>query len=237
MTLGMLAAAVGRVKNAAAGGSSPACEAERTEISDAQALAALCADLRTEFAVDGVIRYGVAFPARATTLLWSSALHLDIRHCGGRNPVLISERRATLVTEATDGKDPELVIAALLHDAIEDQEVPRSVIAGTFGDGVAELVEEVTDDKKLEKPERKRLQIEHAHKKSQRAKILKLADRTSNLRAIAASPPPEWSVKRRLEYVDWARKVAKGLAGVSKWLEGEFEHAAKEAERSTVFHR
>ena len=142
---------------------------------------------------------------------------------------------ATLVAEATDGKDPELVIAALLHDSIEDQEVPRSVIAEAFGDGVAKLVEEVTDDKKLEKQERKRLQVEHAHKKSQRAKILKLADKTSNLRAIAASPPPEWSVKRRLEYVDWARKVSTGLTGVSKWLEGEFEQAAKEAERSMVF--
>ena len=92
-------------------------------------------------------------------------------------------------------------------------------------------------DKKLEKQERKRLQVEHANKKSQRAKILKLADKTSNLRAIAASPPPEWSVKRRLEYVDWARKVSRGLVGVSKWLEGEFEQAAKEAERLTVFHR
>jgi GTP diphosphokinase / guanosine-3',5'-bis(diphosphate) 3'-diphosphatase len=144
---------------------------------------------------------------------------------------------ATLVAEATDGKDPELVIAALLHDSIEDQEVPRSIIAEAFGDGVAKLVEEVTDDKKLEKQERKRLQVEHAHKKSQRAKILKLADKTSNLRAIAASPPPDWSVKRRLEYVDWARKVSTGLTGVSKWLEGEFEQAAKDAERSTVFHR
>ena len=100
---------------------------------------------------------------------------------------------ATLVAEATDGKDPELVIAALLHDAIEDQEVPKSVIAEGFGLGVTELVEEVTDDKKLPKEERKRLQVEHAHKISQRAKILKLADKTSNLRAIAASPPPDWS--------------------------------------------
>ena len=76
------------------------------------------------------------------------------------------------MAEATDGNDPELVIAALLHDAIEDQEVPRSVIAQAFGPGVAELVEEVTDDKKLEKQDRKCLQVEHAHWKSQRAKIL-----------------------------------------------------------------
>jgi (p)ppGpp synthase/HD superfamily hydrolase len=144
---------------------------------------------------------------------------------------------ATLVAEATLGKDPELVIAALLHDSIEDQEVPRAVLAEKFGEGVAKLVEEVTDDKALEKAERKRRQIEHAHKTSPRTKILKLADKTSNLRALAASPPPDWSVKRRLEYVVWARKVSEGLAGVSDWLDREFEQAAKEAERSTVFHR
>src|SRR5712691_5947524 len=67
---------------------------------------------------------------------------------------------ATLVAEATDGKDPELVIAALLHDAIEDCEVPKEMIAATFGDDVAAIVGEVTDDKSLEKGERKRKQVE-----------------------------------------------------------------------------
>lgn len=144
---------------------------------------------------------------------------------------------AVLVAEATDGKDPNLVIAALLHDAMEDQEVPRAVITEAFGEDVAALIAEVTDDKSLEKPERKRRQVEHSSRKSHRAKILKLADKTSNLRAIAASPPPDWSVKRRLEYVEWAGNVAKGLTGVSQWLEREFEQAAKEAERSTIFRR
>ena len=144
---------------------------------------------------------------------------------------------AMLVAEATNGADPDVVIAALLHDAIEDQEVPRSVISDAFGEAVAELVEEVTDDKTLDKRERKRRQVEHAQNKSLRAKILKLADKTSNLRAIAASPPPDWSVKRCLEYVAWARQVSKGLAGASEWLEREFGKAAEEAERATLFHR
>src|SRR5215207_592608 len=63
---------------------------------------------------------------------------------------------ASVVTEATEGKDPQLVVAALLHDAIEDQEVPRDLIADTWGEPVAVLVEEVTDDKSLAKTERKR---------------------------------------------------------------------------------
>jgi GTP diphosphokinase / guanosine-3',5'-bis(diphosphate) 3'-diphosphatase len=98
---------------------------------------------------------------------------------------------ASLVTEATEGKDPNLVIAALLHDAIEDQEVPRTMIADVFGEDVAALVEEVTEDKGLEKEERKRLQIEHASAKSKRVKLLKLADKTSNLRTVSASPSPD----------------------------------------------
>jgi GTP diphosphokinase / guanosine-3',5'-bis(diphosphate) 3'-diphosphatase len=139
---------------------------------------------------------------------------------------------AMLVAEATGGSDTNLVIAALLHDAIEDSEVPRELIAETFGDDVASIVVEVTDDKSLPKADRKRKQIETARAKSSRAKVLKLADKTSNLRAIAASPPSDWSVKRRIEYVHWAREVVNGLRGVNSKLEAQFDEAALAAERS-----
>ena len=141
---------------------------------------------------------------------------------------------ARLVAQATEGNEPDLVIAALLHDAIEDQEVPRDLIAQAFSEDIAKLVEEVTDDKNFNEEQRKRLQVERSRRHSRKAKILKLADKTSNLRAIAASAPPNWSVKRRLAYVGWAREVAEGLTGVSQWLECEFEQAAKEADVSNV---
>ena len=139
---------------------------------------------------------------------------------------------ALLVAEATDGANPNIVIAALLHDAIEDSEVPREIIAEAFGDRVARLVEELTDDKSFDKQTRKRAQVENAPKKSKQAKVIKLADKISNLRAITASPPPDWSVKRRLDYVDWARKVVSGLRGANPMLEEEFERAAAGAEES-----
>jgi len=141
---------------------------------------------------------------------------------------------ATLVAEATGGKDPNLVIAALLHDAIEDCEVPAQLIAETFGSDVADLVVEVTDDKTLEKGERKKRQVDGAPKKTDRAKLLKLADKTSNLRALVLSPAPDWSVRRRIEYIEWARKVAQGLRGVHADLERQFDEAARAAERSLV---
>jgi GTP diphosphokinase / guanosine-3',5'-bis(diphosphate) 3'-diphosphatase len=139
---------------------------------------------------------------------------------------------AMLVADATGGSDTNLVIAALLHDAIEDSEVPKELIAETFGEDVASLVAEVTDDKNLPKAQRKLEQIKTAPIKSPRAKKLKLADKTSNLRAVAASPPSNWSVKRRIEYVEFSRKVAEGLRGVNRRLEEQFDEAACAAERS-----
>jgi (p)ppGpp synthase/HD superfamily hydrolase len=139
---------------------------------------------------------------------------------------------ASLAAEATQGKNPNVIIAALLHDAIEDQEVPRDFIAKEFGEEIAALVEEVTDDKSLEKRQRKRKQVETANKKSDDAKRIKLADKTSNLRAITFSAPPDWSVKRRLEYIQWAKEVVSGLRGASPSLELQFDRAVEEAERS-----
>ena len=123
---------------------------------------------------------------------------------------------ATLVAEATGGKEPELIVAALLHDAIEDQEVPAGLIEKEFGPSVAAIVKEVTDDKTLDKASRKRLQIETSARTSRGAKLIKLADKTSNLRTIAVSPSPKWSVKRRLIYIDWAKQVVAGLRGTSR---------------------
>ena len=135
---------------------------------------------------------------------------------------------AALLAEATGGDDPVLLVASLLHDTIEDQDVTRAEIAASFGDEVASLVAEVTDDKSLPKIERKRLQVENAPKKTERAKLLKLADKTSNLRAIA-NCPPAWPLQRQREYVDWAERVVAGCRGVNAQLERAFDAAAAQA--------
>lgn len=134
---------------------------------------------------------------------------------------------ADLVARATS--DITLTIAAILHDAIEDAGVTAGQIKAEFGPEVARLVEEVTDDKSLPKPERKRLQEETAPHKSAGAKIIKLADKTSNLRAILNSPPP-WPIERKREYLAWARRVVAGLRGANASLEAGFDAAAAELE-------
>jgi (p)ppGpp synthase/HD superfamily hydrolase len=132
---------------------------------------------------------------------------------------------ADLVAQATDGADVEVVIAAVLHDTVEDTNTRPDELAAIFGPRVASLVAEVTDDKSLPKAERKRLQIEHAAHASPEAKIIKLADKTSNLRALAHSPPTGWPPERLAEYRVWAGDVVAGCRGVNPWLEAQFDAA------------
>ena len=143
---------------------------------------------------------------------------------------------AHLVAQATEGKDANLIIAALLHDTVEDQGtdtkgpggVTREQIVAMFSEDVAALVMEVTDDKTLPKDERKRLQIEHAAHISARARILKMADKTSNLRAIQHSPPP-WPHARKQRYFAWAKAVADNARGVNPWIEAAFDAEYEQA--------
>ncbi|MBL8177146.1 MAG: HD domain-containing protein [Bryobacterales bacterium] len=129
---------------------------------------------------------------------------------------------ARLVSDALEEPDPNLVIAALLHDVVEDAGVTRADLVTEFNEDVASLVMEVTDDKSLPKQERKRLQVEHAPHKTVRAQVIKLADKISNLRAMLVSPPESWDVRRRREYVVWAEQVVAGLTAPSPLLMKEF---------------
>ena len=114
------------------------------------------------------------------------------------------------------------MIAALLHDTVEDVGVTRDELTEKFGPDVANLVMEVTDDKSLPKQERKRLQVEHAPNLSARAQTIKLADKISNLQAILISPPVDWSSERRKQYFDWAKQVVDALSQPNPILKAEF---------------
>jgi (p)ppGpp synthase/HD superfamily hydrolase len=129
---------------------------------------------------------------------------------------------AHLVAHATGGSDTDLIIAALLHDTVEDQGVEHQEIAALFGANVADLVMEVTDDKRLPKAERKSLQVEHAAHISVQARILKIADKTSNLRALQHSPPA-WPLARKRRYFAWARAVVASARGVNPVVEAAFD--------------
>ncbi|MEO8718590.1 MAG: HD domain-containing protein [Burkholderiales bacterium] len=121
--------------------------------------------------------------------------------------------------------DPLLLVAAVLHDTIEDTETTLEELKERFGRTVAAVVMEVTDDKTLPKTERKRLQIEHAAHISRRAKLVKLADKICNVRDVADSPPHEWPLERRREYFDWSKSVVARMRGTNRKLERLFDEA------------
>lgn len=132
--------------------------------------------------------------------------------------------------------DLATLMAAILHDTIEDTETTPEELGAAFGPEVRELVVEVTDDKHLPKAERKRLQIEHAHRRSPKAKLVKLGDKIANVRDVTATPPAGWSVARRQEYLDWTEQVLVGCRGSNAGLERYYDEvlqagrAALEAE-------
>jgi guanosine-3',5'-bis(diphosphate) 3'-pyrophosphohydrolase len=120
-------------------------------------------------------------------------------------------------------KKMHVLVAAILHDTVEDTDTRPVEIQRVFGEAVLSLVLEVSDNKSLPKQERKRLQIENAPHKSPAAKCLKLADFICNLRDINQSPPADWPLERIQEYLLWTEKVAAGLRGVNPALEKRYE--------------
>ncbi len=121
--------------------------------------------------------------------------------------------------------DSEVLAAALLHDTIEDTATTLAELREQFGERIAGIVAEVTDDQSLPKAERKRLQIEHAAGISAGAKLVKLADKICNLRDVAERPPAKWDLQRRREYFEWAKQVIDRLRGSHAGLEAAFDAA------------
>ena len=138
---------------------------------------------------------------------------------------------ATLLAETTGGEDVVLLMGGLLHDTLEDTDATYEDLVERFGPEVAALVAEVTDDKSLPKEERKRLQVETTARKSRRAKLLKIADKTSNLRSLVHSPPAGWTDERLRDYVVWAADVVRSCRGLNAKLEAQFDAAYDTARR------
>ncbi len=132
---------------------------------------------------------------------------------------------AGLLVSVGNVRDTETIMAALLHDTVEDTETTLLELENEFGRPVSELVAEVSDDKSLQKQERKRLQVKHASTLSCRARLIKLADKTCNLRDVVGDPPDGWSLQRRQEYFDWAKSVVDQIRRTSVELEKAFDAA------------
>lgn len=132
---------------------------------------------------------------------------------------------ADLLVRTAKIRDPKTIAVALLHDTVEDTCTTPDELKAEFGSTISNLVAELTDDKTLPFEERKRRQIEHAASLSPRARLVKLADKTCNLRDVAQDPPAKWTLKRKQQYFDWAKNVVDKIRGSNAKLETAFDEA------------
>lgn len=137
-----------------------------------------------------------------------------INHPLGVADILVSEAGIT---------DIAVLQAAILHDTIEDTDTSYDELVAVFGEKVAKIVQEVTDDKALSKEERKRMQVVNAPHKSFEAKLVKLADKLYNLRDLKRATPVDWSEQRVQEYFEWAAKVVAGLRSTNEAMESALQ--------------
>jgi len=130
---------------------------------------------------------------------------------------------AHLVADTGGVTDVRILMAAVLHDTVEDTQTTPEELEANFGPTVRKIVDEMTDDKCLEKQIRKDLQVEHAPRLSLAAKTVKIADKIANLQDVLDCPPAAWSDERRREYLRWTERVVAGCRGANPGLEKAYD--------------
>ena len=155
------------------------------------------------------------------------------RKGAAREPYVVHLAEVATLTRAFGGTDAA-VAAAWLHDCIEDCAVVDAEIRAAFGDTVADLVGELTDPPRTPRGQRRRLQVEKAARKSPQAQLIKVADKTSNLRSVAMSPPRDWDRVRKLGYVRWGVAVVAALPAVPDGALATFLDVVETARRASV---
>ena len=161
-------------------------------------------------------------------LLFACRKHRDQRRKGADAAPYVNHlvEVAEVIARVSDDTRATVLQAAILHDTLEDTATTPDELDQQFGADVRRIVQEVTDDKRLPKQERKRLQVEHAPSLSLEARLIKIADKISNVRELIESPPADWTLERMRDYIDWAEQVVNGCRGANAALESHFDQVA-----------
>jgi guanosine-3',5'-bis(diphosphate) 3'-pyrophosphohydrolase len=167
-----------------------------------------------------------------SSALMRAAVYAADRHCGqargdGVTPY-INHPLAVANILLNDGDVSDLVtlVAALLHDVVEDTNATIGELRTLFGEDVAAIVAEVSDDTSLPREQRRLEQLGRIRLMSPGGRLVKLADKIANLRDLQSSPPKDWSMDRRLAYTSFACAAVNQLRGTHPALEHIFDEAA-----------
>lgn len=143
-------------------------------------------------------------------------------------PYVVHTLEAAQILTECGIQDEEVLIAAVLHDTLEDTDTKPEDLKFKFGDRVLSIVQEVTDDPTVDRAAQKRVQVAAAAHKSYEARLVKCADKTSNMRDLVRLPPG-WTMERTRAYALHAREVVAQLekaGGLPQNLLGYFWQAS-----------
>ncbi|HTF04218.1 MAG TPA: HD domain-containing protein [Bacteroidia bacterium] len=157
-------------------------------------------------------------------IVFAAQAHAGQHRKDGKTPYINHPLEVmNLVVRHVDNVSEEILIAAVLHDVVEDTTITSAEIKIMFGARVSKLVAELTDDKLMTKEERKRMQLEDVHRLSPEGKLLRLCDKICNVYDILYAPPGDWEIRRRMDYVRWAKAVVDKIRGTHPVLEKRFD--------------
>jgi guanosine-3',5'-bis(diphosphate) 3'-pyrophosphohydrolase len=169
-------------------------------------------------------------------LLFAAEKHKTQRRKGRDKSPYINHPIAVAyyLTRYYDTVDVDIVIAAILHDTLEDTDTTPQEIEANFGPEVLLLVQEVTDDKNLPTEVRRNLQVKTIGAISPGAKLIRLADKISNITDLQKTPPADWDEKTSIDYLNWTEQVIGRIKGVNSKLEKLYDERLKSARSKFV---
>lgn len=141
---------------------------------------------------------------------------------------------ANLLAKTVGSEDLSLLLAAVLHDTLEDTKTSYAELASIFGEEVASVVRELTDDKSISKILRRKKQLESASKLTERARLIRIADKRCNILDMLQTRL-EWTRKQKIEYMFWAQQVVFKCRGLNSNLDHEFDNAIQLAKLTLDF--
>jgi guanosine-3',5'-bis(diphosphate) 3'-pyrophosphohydrolase len=157
-------------------------------------------------------------------ILFAADAHVGQVRKDGKTPYINHPLQVmNYLAELAAIKDQEILMAAVLHDVVEDTNFISRDIEQRFGKRVASIVEELTDDKHLDTHSRKQAQLVGASRLSFEARLIRISDKICNVSDIIVAPPDNWMVDRKLYYLNWANSVIDIIRGTELNLENRFD--------------
>lgn len=171
-----------------------------------------------------------------SALAFAARKHSGQHRKGGMGEPYINHLIAVAELLLNTGRihDTDVIVASILHDTVEDTDTTIAEINNRFGGRTAAIVREVTDEKGLSTAERRLSQVRHASDLSFEARLVKLADKISNVSDIIDNPPAGWSHDDRIAYVRWGKEVVDRIRETNPELEALFDQIYNRAVRELI---